>query len=122
VKLQERILHLDDQIRDLEWKLVRLDNQRRRQQDEQATSSVGSKLEIDGLKASAQEKLRDPKANPVMTLGETRALFGKSRSSIYRWIEEGKLKRAALGRKPGERSSVLILTTSVLRALQEDAE
>jgi hypothetical protein len=69
------------------------------------------------------EKVADPIRYPTMTLSEVRALFPhKSRSTIYRWLEEGKLKRAAMGEKPGKRRSCLILTSSVKELLEESSE
>lgn len=69
------------------------------------------------------EKVADPFHNPIMTLSEVRALFPYiSRSTIYRWLAEGKLKRAAMGEKPGKRRSCFILAASVKELLEESSE
>jgi|GEM_PF-2521532 predicted site-specific integrase-resolvase len=51
-----------------------------------------------------------------------RAFTDISRSTIYRWLNEGKLQRASLGKKSGKRSRVLIRTESVKKLLDESAE
>jgi hypothetical protein len=64
-------------------------------------------------------KLADPGSHPTLTIKETQQVFtGKSRSTLYRWLDAGWLERASLGRRPGERGSCLILTKSVKNALE----
>lgn len=70
------------------------------------------------------EKVANPIRYPVMTPSEVSELFsGKSRSTIYRWLDEkGKLKRAAMSEKPGKRRTCFILTSSVKELLRESSE
>lgn len=68
------------------------------------------------------EKAADPERHPTITVKEARMLFHCARSTIYRRLNEGKLKRASLGRKAGRRGQALILTKSAAKLLEEDAE
>jgi hypothetical protein len=69
------------------------------------------------------KKVADPVSYPTLTVPETRELFGKARSTIYRWLgEKGKLERASLGKQPGKKGSCLILTESARKLLAESAE
>jgi hypothetical protein len=73
--------------------------------------------------ATIGEKLANPSQYPTMNLKETRQALGNvSRSTIYRWADEGKLQRAHLGRQSGKRSRVLIRTESVREMLKESSE
>jgi len=47
-------------------------------------------------------KLKDPDGNPVMTVEEVAFACSKSKSTIYRWVDEGKLHcaRGVKGRIP----------------------
>ncbi len=73
--------------------------------------------------ATIGEKLADPSTYPTMTVGEVRqAMSGMSRSTIYRWADEGKLQRAHLGKKQGKRSRMLLLTASVKEMLEKSPE
>jgi hypothetical protein len=72
--------------------------------------------------ASPGEQVADPISYPTMTVGAVQQLFHKSRSTLYRWLDEGKLKRAAMGATPGKRRSCLILTWSVKEFLKESSE
>jgi excisionase family DNA binding protein len=64
-------------------------------------------------------KLAHPAEYPTMTLAEVRSVLPVSRSTIYRYVDEGRLKRPKLGKKIGRRTRFLVLTTSVARMLQE---
>ncbi len=73
--------------------------------------------------ATVGDKLANPSRYPTMNLKETRQALGDvSRSTIYRWADEGKLQRAHLGRQSGKRSRVLIRTESVKEMLKESSE
>ena len=67
------------------------------------------------------QKVADPARYPMLTVAETQQYFRKARSTIYRWADEGKLKRASLGRSAGKRGSCIILTDSVRRLSEESA-
>ncbi len=60
------------------------------------------------------KKLEEPKGNPTMTVNEAAHAFGKSKATIYRWIEEGKLDKSGA---PGR-----VLTESVMRRLKPPSE
>ncbi len=64
-------------------------------------------------------KLANPSKFPTMTVSEVMAHLGISRSSVYRYINEGRLDRPGLNKKAGKRSKTLILTRSVQKMLQE---
>lgn len=68
------------------------------------------------------QKVADPARYPMLTVAETQQYFRKSRSTIYRWLDEGKLKRASLGRSAGKRGSCMILIGSVRTLSEESAE
>jgi len=73
--------------------------------------------------AAIADKLANPSQYPTMNIDEARQALGAvSRSTIYRWADEGKLQRAHLGKKPGKRSRVLIKTQSITEMLQESPE
>ena len=71
---------------------------------------------------SPGEKVANPVRYPRLTVPEAMELFGKSRSTIYRWIDESRLQRAFMGAVPGKRSSCLILTASAGKLLKESPE
>jgi hypothetical protein len=72
---------------------------------------------------TVREKLDDPSTYPTMTLDEVRrATSGVSRSTVYRWADEGKLKRADLKKRRGARGRALFLTTSVKAMLESSSE
>jgi hypothetical protein len=75
-----------------------------------------------GPAPSPGKQVADPISYPTMTVTDVQKLFHKSRSTIYLWLDGGKLKRAAMGQTPGKRTSCLILTSSVKRLLDESAE
>ena len=66
------------------------------------------------------EKIRNPVKYPTMTMAEAREVLLASRSTIYRWLEEGTLERASVGKQPGTRGKVLILTKSVVKFLKKN--
>jgi hypothetical protein len=74
------------------------------------------------MEALAGEKLKNSDKYPTLSIGEVMSILDKSRSSIYRLLEEGKLKRPSLGRKPDRRGKVMILTSSVLELLEESPD
>jgi Helix-turn-helix domain len=63
-------------------------------------------------------KLRNAREYPVMTVKEVQALLRVSRSSVYRYLQEGRLQRPGLNQRPGKRSRTLICTSSVQKALE----
>lgn len=67
----------------------------------------------------ARVKLEDAESFPTMTVREVMAVLTTSRASVYRYLEEGRLKRPGLNKTPGKRSKALVLTTSVLSMLEE---
>ncbi len=69
------------------------------------------------------DKLASPSQYPTMNIKEVRQSLGNvARSTLYRWMEEGKLQRAHLGREPGKRSRVLFRTGSVKEMLEDSPE
>jgi hypothetical protein len=120
VKLREKLLRVDKKISELKWELLRMDCPDCDPSTAQRFTD-GTPV-IPPAEEAGWKKLQNPVKYKVMTLEATMRVLGKKRSTIYRWLDEGKLKRASLGRKPGKRSSVLILTSSVAKLLQEDAE
>jgi len=82
----------------------------------------GDPRDTDRLQA-ARRKLEDPSTYRTMTVKEVNAVISNvSESTIYRWAEEGKLRRAHLGKKQGGRARMLILTASVVEVLRESSE
>jgi excisionase family DNA binding protein len=82
----------------------------------------GSILSSDGGQApldfrleqhALQRKLENPKAFPLMSIQEVAAVTGKSVSTIYRWLDEGRLKK---GKIPGR------IQTSAVVSLLESAD
>jgi Helix-turn-helix domain len=71
---------------------------------------------------AAADKIKDPGKHPVLTLPEVMILLRISRSTAYRYAEEGKLKRAQLGKQAGRRGKFCILTESVVSLLKESSE
>ena len=123
VKLQEKLLWLNEEVQKLDIELLGLHSRVNtwevtERPTEQPQASVANTIAI-----IASKKIANPRKHPFLTLAEAREILGgKSRSTIYRWLEEGKLTRANLGRKPGKRAAVLILTASILKLLEEDPE
>jgi|SRR5271157_3264257 len=70
---------------------------------------------------TVNDKIADPKRYPTLTIQEVRTLFHNvSRSTVYRWLDSGKLERASLGRAACKRGMVRILTRSVLKSVEPD--
>lgn len=65
-------------------------------------------------------KLADPVKHPTMDLSETMTAVSASKATVYRYVSEGRLARPGLNRKAGKRSKFLVLTSSVLKLLQEE--
>ena len=68
------------------------------------------------------DKLAHPSEYPTIDVKEAQQVLRVSRSTIYRWVEEGKLQRASLGRESGRRGRMLLLTESVKRMLEVSSE
>lgn len=69
------------------------------------------------------QKLDNPSQYPTMDVQETcQALGNISRSTAYRWADEGMLQRANLGKKSGKRSRALFTTESVKKMLEDSPE
>lgn len=64
---------------------------------------------------SVARKLKSPEAFPTLSIEECRQVFDCARSTVYLWIDEGKLIR--IGGSNGKRSKVLISTASVIALL-----
>ena len=60
---------------------------------------------------SSDAKLTDATKFPTMTVQEVMALLHVSRSSVYRFLNEGRLDRPGLNKRPGKKSKTLILTS-----------
>jgi len=72
---------------------------------------------------SVSQKLESPGDFPTLDIHETmQVLSGLSRSTIYRWADEGILKRSSTGKTSGKRSKVLFKTESVKKILEESSE
>jgi hypothetical protein len=71
---------------------------------------------------SPHAKLTDATKSPTMTVPEVMALLHVSRSSVYRFLNEGRLDRPGLNKRSGKRSKTLVLTSSVQRMLQAAEE
>jgi hypothetical protein len=65
------------------------------------------------------DKIKKPERYPTMTLQEVLSVIPVSRSTIYRYVDEGKLLRPRLNKKAGKRAKFLILTKSVAKLLEE---
>lgn len=63
-------------------------------------------------------KLADAAKFPTMTVPDVMVLLRLSRASVYRYLDEGRLKRPGLNQKRGKRSKTLVLTTSVQEMLE----
>jgi hypothetical protein len=74
-------------------------------------------------KVAIAKKLGNPLEYPTMNVKEARRALGDvSRSTIYRWADEGKLQRASLGKESGKRGRMLLKTESVKKMLDETSE
>jgi hypothetical protein len=67
---------------------------------------------------SPHAKLTNATKFPTMTVPEVMALLHVSRSSVYRFLNEGRLDRPGLNKRPGKKSKTLVLTSSVQRMMQ----
>jgi hypothetical protein len=89
--------------------------------EQQAVESSGSESSPGKRKGPSvvgpDVKLADAARFPTMTVPEVMVLLGISRASVYRYLDEGRLNRPGLNKKPGKRSKTLVLTTSVQRML-----
>jgi excisionase family DNA binding protein len=64
-----------------------------------------------------------PADKALLTVTEAQSvLHVSSRSTIYRWLNEGRLERASLARRAGTRGKVLIKRESIDRLLEQDSE
>ena len=69
------------------------------------------------------QKLADPENYPVLNIEETmQALNNSSRTTLYRWGDEGKLERVSMGKASGKRSKFLVKTESVKKMLEKSSE
>lgn len=66
------------------------------------------------------DKLANAKVYPTVTLAEAMQALSVSRATIYRWVEEGKLRRA--GGQHGKKAKLLISTASLIKAMEEPAD
>lgn len=105
---------------DLEEQLYRLppkELRRRAEAQLSAAAHVHSPRKDDAqfdLGKKVAKKTQDPLGNPTMTIREVCHTFSKSKATVYRWIEEGKLVKAGT---PGS-----VRTDSVIRLLQPPPE
>jgi excisionase family DNA binding protein len=77
----------------------------------QSRPSKRKPAQDDHLTESVEKRLQNEKAFPLMSVEEVAFVFMKSRATIYRWLEEGKLARPKAGGR--------ILTRSVLAFLRK---
>jgi excisionase family DNA binding protein len=68
------------------------------------------------------QKLANPEAFPLMNASEIAAYFVVSRSTVARWVDEGRLKRVAMGKTTGKRAGLRITTKSVKKFSEEYSE
>jgi len=80
------------------------------------------KSESHALQPTPHQKIANPEAHPLMDAEEVATLCGASISTVYRWVDEEKLKRAGMGKRQGKRARFRILTQSVKVFLQEYSE
>lgn len=80
------------------------------------------KFDSDASHPTAAQKLANPEAHPYMDAKEIAGYCQVSRSTVARWVDEGKIKRAGMGKKAGKRTRLLVLTQSLKRYLQESSE
>jgi len=71
---------------------------------------------------SPTAKLGDAVKFPTMTVPEVMEVLTISRASVFRFLNEGRLDRPGLNKKPGKRSKALILTASVKKMLTPSEE
>jgi hypothetical protein len=104
----------------------------------EASATYCARLEKEALEKSSHESVPRPRARvadssptakladaikfPTMTVPEVMAVVHLSRASVYRFLNEGRLDRPGLNKKPGKRSKTLILTSSVQRMLRPQEE
>lgn len=84
--------------------------------------AAGKATERKTAEATVAEKIEHPDKYPLLTGEEVMAFFNVKRSTVYRWVEEGKLQRAELGKRVGRRSKFLVLTKSAAALTQESSE
>ena len=82
------------------------------------SATVCYRLELEALRTPACETPQ----SPVMSVPEVLSKLSVGRSTVYRYIDDGRLKRAGLKKQPGKRSKVLILASSVEDMLKESTE
>jgi hypothetical protein len=85
---------------------------------EKSAREFGPKVRERDAKVSPISKLADAAKFPTMTVQDVMDLLHISRATIYRYLNEGRLDRPGLNKRPGKRSKTLVLTTSVQRMLQ----
>jgi len=96
---------------------------RQKQESDERLAALKREMQQTPQGPAAADKLANLSQYPTMNIGEVRRAFGGvSRSTIYRWTEEGKLQRAHLGKKRGRRGRVLFLTASVKKMLEDSPE
>jgi Helix-turn-helix domain len=72
--------------------------------------------------ATPAQKLANPEAFPLMNASEIAAYFVVSRSTVARWVDEGRLKRVGMGKTTGKRAGLRITTKSVKKFSEEYSE
>lgn len=71
---------------------------------------------------SAHDKLADPAKFPLMTVPEVMAVLGISRATVYRCLDDGRLDRPGMSKRPGKKSKALVFTASVRKMLEPAEE
>jgi len=64
--------------------------------------------------------IRDPSRYPTMTVDEAARALDLSRATVYRMLEDGRLKRASLGARYGTRRAARVTTKSVVAAFEPE--
>lgn len=86
----------------------------KRKDQEAVAHTIEANVSEASVSDRVAKKLRNPSGNPTMTIAEVMQVFSKSKATIYRWIEEGKLSRANI---PGR-----IRTDSVIPLVESPPE
>jgi hypothetical protein len=84
--------------------------------------SKKNKRPAEAVAPTVADKIKDPGKYKFLTMPEVMQHFRISRSTAYRWAEEGKLKRPGLGKQAGRRGKFYVLTESVVNLHEESSE
>lgn len=104
---EERQSHLQWLLKQYTLQVTRLGEKAAKQQKRQ-----------ESVKVTPSEKLENPRRFPTMNVREVVAVLSVHRSSVYRFLNEGRLDRPGLNKRRGKKSKTLVLTASVQRMLE----